>query len=85
VTGLTGKNWRVVCRIGLSKTQPPLRKSLKPHWRKFWTSYRTRRDRALQLKADPHEYAAPGTYRILVKVIDIFGNDTSQVFEVKVE
>jgi len=26
-----------------------------------------------------------GTYRILVKVIDIFGNDTSQVFEVEVE
>lgn len=27
----------------------------------------------------------PGTYNILVKVIDIFGIDTSQLFEVKVE
>jgi hypothetical protein len=27
----------------------------------------------------------PGTYRVLVKVIDIFGNDTSQAFEVEVE
>ena len=49
-----------------------------------WTSYRTRRDRALQLKSDPHVYDAPGTYRVLVKVIDIFGNDTSQAFEVEV-
>ena len=50
-----------------------------------WTSYRTRRDRALQLKTDPHAYDAPGTYRILVKVIDIFGNDTSQAFAVEVK
>jgi len=49
-----------------------------------WTSYRTRRDRTLQLKTDPHVYETPGTHRILVKVIDIFGNDTSQVFEVEV-
>jgi adenine-specific DNA-methyltransferase len=49
-----------------------------------WTSYRTRRDRTLQLRTDPHVYEAPGTYRILVKVIDIFGNDTSQVFELEV-
>jgi len=50
-----------------------------------WTSYRTRRDRTLQLKTDPHVYDAPATYRVLVKVIDIFGNDTSQVFEVEVK
>jgi len=48
------------------------------------TSYRTRRDRTLQLKSDPHVYDAPGTYRVLVKVIDIFGNDTWQVFELEV-
>ncbi len=50
-----------------------------------WTSYRTRQDRTLQLKTEAHEYAQPGTYRVLVKVIDIFGNDTSQAFEVKVK
>jgi hypothetical protein len=50
-----------------------------------WTSYRTRRDRTLQLKTDPHVYETPGRCRVLVKVIDIFGNDTSQVFEVKVQ
>ncbi|MBN1815286.1 MAG: site-specific DNA-methyltransferase [Anaerolineae bacterium] len=50
-----------------------------------WTSYRTRRERALQLKSEPHVYDDPGTYRVLVKVIDIFGNDTSQVYQVEVE
>ena len=49
-----------------------------------WTSYRTRRDRSLQLKTDPHSYDEPGTYNILVKVIDIFGIDTSQLFTVTV-
>ena len=49
-----------------------------------WTAYRTRQERSLTLKTEPHEYDAPGVYRILVKVIDIFGNDTSQMFEVEV-
>lgn len=50
-----------------------------------WTSYRTRKDRTLQLKSETHEYPASGKYRVVVKVIDIFGNDTSQVFEVEVK
>ena len=50
-----------------------------------WVAYRTRKERALPLASDPHHYAAPGTYRILVKVIDIFGNDTSRSFDVEVQ
>jgi len=49
-----------------------------------WTSYRTRRDRSLERKTEPHTYETPATYRILVKVIDIFGNDTSQMYEVEI-
>jgi SAM-dependent methyltransferase len=49
-----------------------------------WTSYRTRRDRSLKLVTDPHTYDQPGTYDILVKVIDIFGIDTSQLFTITV-
>ena len=49
-----------------------------------WVSYRTRKDRALALTSDPHTYDKRGKHRILVKVIDIFGNDTSQIFEVEV-
>ena len=49
-----------------------------------WVAYRTRKDRSLCLTSDPHTYEKRGKYRILVKVIDIFGNDTSQVFEAEV-
>ena len=48
-----------------------------------WVTYRTRKDRTLALVSDPHTYEEPGQYRVLVKVIDIFGNDTSQVYDVK--
>ena len=50
-----------------------------------WVAYRTRKDRSLLLTSDRHRYEKRGKYRILVKVIDIFGNDTSQVFEVEVK
>lgn len=49
-----------------------------------WQSFRTRRDRTLELTSAPHEYAAKGRYAIAVKVIDIFGNDTTKVVEVTV-
>ena len=49
-----------------------------------WVTYRTRKSRKLPLASDPHIYGIPGKYRILVKVIDIFGNDTSQAFDVEV-
>jgi DNA modification methylase len=50
-----------------------------------WVAYRTRKERKLPLVSDPHTYEKPGRYRILVKVIDIFGNDTSQAFDVEVK
>ncbi len=50
-----------------------------------WVAYRTPKERKLPLSTDPHAYGKPGKYRILVKVIDIFGNDTSQAFEVEVK
>lgn len=50
-----------------------------------WVAYRTRKDRSLPLASDPHTYSKPGKYRILVKVIDIFGNDTSQAFDVEIK
>lgn len=50
-----------------------------------WVTYRTRNDRALALESDSHKYEKPGTYRILVKVVDIFGNDTSQAYAVDVK
>ena len=49
-----------------------------------WQSFRTRRDRKLELTSAPHQYSAAGRYRIAVKVIDIFGNDTTKVIGVEV-
>lgn len=49
-----------------------------------WVTYRTRKERKLALTADAHTYDKAGRYRILVKVVDIFGNDTSQVYDVEV-
>ena len=50
-----------------------------------WVTYRTRKDRSLALASGPHTYPKAGKYRALVKVIDIFGNDTSQLFDVPVK
>ncbi len=44
-----------------------------------WQAYRTRANRKLALESDAHEYAEPGRYQVLVKVVDIFGNDTSRL------
>ncbi|MFN5309420.1 MAG: site-specific DNA-methyltransferase [Candidatus Kapaibacterium sp.] len=48
-----------------------------------WQSYRTKKDRSLDLITDPHEYAKKGDYKVMVKVIDIFGNDTTHIIELK--
>ena len=50
-----------------------------------WVAYRTPNERKLPFGSDVHIYANPSRYRILVKVIDIFGNDTSQAFDVEVK
>jgi len=49
----------------------------------MWQSYRTRKERKLELKTDAHAYETKGRHLIMVKVIDIFGNDTTKVLEVK--
>jgi SAM-dependent methyltransferase len=49
-----------------------------------WQSFRTRRDRKLELESASYEYPAKGKYKIAVKVIDIFGNDTTKVVEVSI-
>jgi len=50
-----------------------------------WVAYRTRKERKLSLESEPHSYEKPGNYRILVKVIDIFGNDTTRAFDLEVK
>lgn len=49
-----------------------------------FVTYRTKQDRSLVLKSDPHDFDEPGKYQVMIKVIDIFGNDTSKIIEVPV-
>jgi adenine-specific DNA-methyltransferase len=49
-----------------------------------WVAYRTRKERKLPLLSGSHSYRDAGNRRVLVRVIDIFGNDTKQAFDVKV-
>ncbi len=48
-----------------------------------WQSFRTKKDRSLELSSTFHE-CSPGRYKIAVKVVDIFGNDTMRIAEVTV-
>ncbi len=49
----------------------------------MWQTYRTRKDKSLALDA-AHSYDAPGEYRIMVKVIDILGNDTTKTIQITI-
>ena len=48
-----------------------------------WQSFRTKKNRNLELTSAAKE-APKGTCKIAVKVVDIFGNDTTRVIEVKI-
>ncbi len=48
-----------------------------------WQSFRTRKDRSLELTSVAHE-CSPGRRKVAVKVVDIFGNDTMTIVEVNV-
>jgi len=48
-----------------------------------WQSFRTKKDRSLELTSVFHE-CPPGRRKIAVKVVDIFGNDTMTIVEVRV-
>jgi hypothetical protein len=48
-----------------------------------WQSFRTRKDRSLELTSVFHE-CEPGRRKLAVKVVDIFGNDTMTIVEVTV-
>ena len=49
-----------------------------------WQSFRTRKNRDLELATAVHTYDRPGRYTVAVKVIDIFGNDTMTLVPVNV-
>ena len=48
-----------------------------------WQSFRTKKDRTLELTSVAHE-CRPGRRKLAVKIVDIFGNDTMTIVEVTV-
>jgi len=50
-----------------------------------WQSFRTNRNRSLDLVSVEHKYEKPGTYKIAVRVVDIVGQDTLKVVKVKID
>ena len=48
-----------------------------------WQSFRTKKDRSLELTSVFHE-CLPGRRKLAVKVVDIFGNDTMTIIDVNV-
>ncbi len=50
-----------------------------------WQDFRTRSERTLKTVSAPHRYDTPGEYKVAVKVVDVFGNDTTKVVKVKVK
>jgi len=49
-----------------------------------WQAYRTRKEPKIELVTS-YEYKESGTYQIVVKVIDILGNDTTKTLELAVK
>lgn len=67
-----------------------------PQWEEVWTgeyvfenewqSFRTKKDRTLELESPPHELKTDKPkVKVAVKVVDIFGNDTMTIVEVAVK
>lgn len=50
----------------------------------MWQAYRTRQNKTLPLTAR-HVYDEPGEYTVMVKVIDILGNDTTKILKIVVD
>jgi hypothetical protein len=48
-----------------------------------WQSFRTKKDRSLELTSVSHE-CTPGRRKIAVKVVDIFGNDTMTILDINI-
>lgn len=49
-----------------------------------WQSFRTKKNPTFEFTSTPHEYKVSGKYKIMIKVVDILGIDTSKIIEIKV-
>ncbi|MBC8147339.1 MAG: site-specific DNA-methyltransferase [Bacteroidetes bacterium] len=49
-----------------------------------WQSFRTKKNPNLEFTCMPHEYKESGKYKVMVKVVDILGIDTSKIIEINI-
>jgi len=50
----------------------------------MWVSFRTPKNRSLNLKMESYDYKEPGIYEIMIKLIDIFGIETLQSYKIEI-
>lgn len=50
-----------------------------------WQSFRTKKTPILEFTSIAHEYKKTGKYKVMVKVVDILGIDTSKIIEVNIK
>ncbi|WP_367607869.1 site-specific DNA-methyltransferase [Legionella sp. W05-934-2] len=50
-----------------------------------WQNFRTKNNRKITTESDRFKYSKPGSYKVAIKIIDIFGHDTTKVFDVHID
>ncbi|HOK99282.1 MAG TPA: hypothetical protein PLD12_09105, partial [Bacteroidales bacterium] len=51
----------------------------------IWQSFRTKKNQKIELTTAPFTFDKAGRYKIMVKVVDIVGVDTSHIVEIEVK
>jgi DNA modification methylase len=51
----------------------------------LWQSFRTKKNQTIELTTAPYTFEKAGKYKIMVKVVDILGVDTSRIIEVDIK
>lgn len=49
-----------------------------------WQSFRIKKNPDIELESAWHEYEKKGRYKIAVKVVDILGQDTTQLMDIRI-
>lgn len=49
-----------------------------------WQSFRTKKNQTLEFTSTPYKYKKTGKYKVMVKVVDILGIDTSKIIEINI-
>ncbi len=50
-----------------------------------WQNFRTKNNRKITTDSKKFKYSKPGNYKVAIKIIDIFGHDTTKVFSVHID